>query len=125
MAASVSGGFWPNNGVTTLNSIETTSAPRRRIAQLLADKSMMDDRALINALLGAAAGSNATKTLSRVQAAEDLSGARTIETETLINRNTTAGDVTTLKANLVNLTSKTTFGSSPVANLDGNPLGTR
>lgn len=121
--ATVKGGFFEQYG-STLSQVATTSSPRRRVSQYLGDKGMLDLRARMVALDGVVAGSNATKTVARVAAAEDLSGLRAIETETLINRNTTAADVTEINK-VLSLSSKTTFGASPPANLDGNPLGTR
>lgn len=121
--ATIKGGLFEQYG-STLSQISTTSAPRRRASQVLADKGMLDLRARMVALDGVVAGSNATKTVARVGATEDLSGVRPIEVETLINRNTTAADVTEINK-MLSLTSKTTFGASPPANLDGNPLGTR
>lgn len=123
--ATVKGGFWPANGVASLSSMSGKGPQRRIVAQLLARKGQQDQRALLNALDGVVAGSAATKTQSRVQAVEELGGKRIIETETIINRNTAAGDVTELNADYLTLTTRTTFGSSPPANKDGNPLGTR
>ena len=123
--ATVKGGFWPTNGVNTLTSISGRAAGWRRLRQLLGDKSLMPTRALALALDGVAPGATAAKTLSRIQASSELGGKRTIETETLINRATLAADVTDLNNNLYTLTTKTSFGASPVANKDRNPLGTR
>lgn len=125
MPATVLGGLFPNNGVSTLTTIETTSSPRRRVAQYLGDKSTRGLRAIAKALNGAAAGGAALATNARVDSNQDLSGKRLIETETLVNRVTVAGDVTILNNNLFALTTRTTFGATPPANLDGNPLGTR
>lgn len=66
--------------------------------------------ALLNGLIGAASGSNVTATRRRVQAIQATSGpennggARPVELTTVINRNTTAADVTALKAFLVGVT---------------------
>lgn len=58
-------------------------------------------RELYDTLLGAAAGGTAALTQSRVQhSTTELGGKRTVETQTLINRATTAGDVTDTKAYL-------------------------
>lgn len=122
--ATVKGGFFEQYG-TTLSQISGVGQQRRRVAQLLGDKSLLDLRQRLISLVGAAAGGACSKTLSRIAASEELGGVRTIETETLINRATTAGDVTIINNDLLALTSKTTFGASPPANLDGNPLGTR
>lgn len=122
--ATVKGGLFDQYG-TTLSSIDGRHSNRREIAQLLGTRAEMVTRALMTALNGVAPGANATKTISRIKADEDLSGKRTIETQTLINRNTVAGDVTQIVADILSYTTKTSFGASPVANKDGNPLGTR
>lgn len=123
--ATVKGGFWPNNGVTSLTQSSGKSVWRRRIARALATYGMMDQRALLLALDGVAPGAAALKTLGRIEANAELSGKRTIETNTIINRVSAAGDVTELNADFLTFTTRTTKGSSPVANKDGNPLGTR
>lgn len=123
--ATVRGGFWPNNGVSSLPSISGKGPWRRRIAQAFDNYSMYDQRALLLALDGVIAGSNATKTLGRIENNVELGGKRVIETNTFVNRNTTAGDVTELNADFLTLTTRTSKGSSPPANKDGNPLGTR
>lgn len=125
MAATVKGGFWETNGVSSLATIHTTSALRKIVSQALNRDQMYPIRQIWYELTGAAAGATATKALSRVVAAEELGGARAIENESLVNRATTAADVTDIKADFLTLSTKTTFGSNPPANLDGNPLGTR
>lgn len=122
--AAVKGGFWPENGVVSLSSSSGKGPGRRRIAQLLGTKGMRADRELLLTLTGAAAGSAASDTNSRVEASTELGGRRTIETETLVGRNTTAGDATELVADLMTLSTRT-YDPTPVANGDGNPLGTR
>lgn len=122
--ATVLGGFWPANSVSSLTQISKGSA-RRRVAEILAGKSAMPLRALMLALDGVAPGATATKTLARIANNTELGGKRTIETETLISRATTAGDVTAINADVLSLTARTTSGSSPVANKDLNPLGYR
>lgn len=58
-------------------------------------------RELMDTLLGAAAGGTAALTQSRVQhSISELGGVRVIETQTMINRATVAGDVTDTKAYL-------------------------
>lgn len=86
---------------------------------------MLLTRELMVQLNGVAPGAAALKTLGRVQASTELGGKRVIETDTIVNRVTAAGDVTAIAANLLTYTTRTTFGASPKANLDGNPLGTR
>lgn len=122
--ATVLGGFWPTNGVTNLTQQSKGSA-RRLVSQILDGKSAMPLRALMRALDGVAAGATASKTLTRIENNSELGGKRVVETETLISRATVAGDVTTINADVLSLTARTTSGSSPVANGDLNPLGYR
>lgn len=122
--ATVKGGFWPENGVSTLTQASGVGASVRRAAQALATKGAMARRELMETLNGAAAGSAALKTLSRVAHSEELGGVRTIETETLVDRNTTAADEAAIDADVLSLSTRT-YDPTPVANLDGNPLGTR
>jgi hypothetical protein len=124
--ATVKGGLYETVGVSSLTQVQGTGSQRRRISQAFATKGVRDERALAKALDGVVPGSNATATNGRVEANVELGGKRTVETETLINRNTTNNDVTELNTDLFNpLTGRTTLGASPVANKDGNPLGTR
>jgi hypothetical protein len=123
--ATVLGGFWPSNGVSSLGSISGKGEERREVAQNLQSRGQMPQRALMTALLGVAPGGTATKALSRITASTELGGQRPIETVNLINRATTAADVTELTADYLTLTTRTTFGANPPANLDRNPLGTR
>lgn len=75
---------------------------------------------LLYTLLGASAGSNATKTYSRVQGQTGAPGGlQTIETVTLVNRNTTAADLTAFQALLRRSTGPATY---PV-DLSGNGGG--
>ena len=123
--ASVKGGFWEYNAVPSLTGVATTNAQKRRAAQALATKGSMGLREIMETLDGVVAGSTAAKTLTRIASSDELGGVRAVETETLVNRATTAADVTEINSDILSLTSKTTFGSSPVANGDGNPLGFR
>lgn len=118
--ATVKGGFWPENGINSLSQVGN-SALRRRASQALGKKSTYALRELMETLNGAAAGSAASKTLSRVAASEELGGVRTIETETLVGRNTAAADESAIDADILSLSTKT-YDPTPVANLDGNPL---
>lgn len=122
--ATVLGGFFAQFS-PSYTQIQGTGPARRRAASALAQKGLLDLRARMTALDGVAPGALATKNYTRVAAVEDLSGVRAIETQVLINRVTTAADVTEIEADINTLRTKTTFGASPPANLDGNPLGTR
>lgn len=124
--ATVKGGFWPTNGVTSLASIDGKSFNSRRILMCHKGKSMQPDRVTEFVLCGAVAGGTAAFNWGEIAAAEDLSGKRAIAINTLINRATTAQDVADIKADLIaRMSTKTTFGANPPANKDGNPLGTR
>lgn len=122
--ATVKGGFFEQYG-PTVSGMTTIGEGRFKIAQELAKRSNLPLREVIRALLGVAPGGTASKTYARVEANVELGGKRVIEQQTLINRATTAGDVTLITADLLTLSGKTTFGANPPANKDGNPLGTR
>jgi hypothetical protein len=123
--ATVKGGFWPANGIGSLTQISGKGALRRLIAQALAVDQLNDQRELLETLNGVAPGAAALKTTARVVAAEELGGKRLIEQSTVINRATTAADVTELNADFLTLTTRTSFGATPPINKDLNPLGTR
>jgi hypothetical protein len=118
--ATVKGGFWDVNAAQPLVSMSGESGNRRKVAQHISRKSMYGLREIVRTLDGAVAGSAASKTLARVQANSELGGKRTIETETLVSRNTTAQDVTDTKADLFSLSARTT--KTAQANLNKNPL---
>ena len=124
-SATVPGGLFEQNGVPVLTNMTTRGHRRRSAAQALDAKGAWDIRARMTALDGVAPGATAAKTNTVVEANVELGGARNITTETLINRATTAADVTHIEATVNTFSSKTTFGANPPANLDGNPLGTR
>lgn len=123
--ATVLGGFWPTNGVNSLASLSGEQSQRREIAQDFGVRGQLANRAIMTALLGAAPGGTATKNITRVAPSTELGGLRAIETQALVNRATTAADVTEFTADYLTLTTRTTLGASPPANLDRNPLGTR
>lgn len=123
MTISVKGGFWGQYGATMTLTRPYTSM--RRLARVaLNTYGMYALREKMETLNGAAAGSTATKQLKRVVAAEDMSGVRAIENQTFVNTATVAGDITEINDSILALSSKT-YDSTPPANLDGNPLGTR
>ena len=125
MPATVKGGFWPENGVATLNTAHTTGPHRRRIQQQFSKKGNRYWRELATTLNGVAAGAAASETQTRIAASAELGGVRAIETETLLSRVTVAQDVTDLNADFFSPLMNKTYDSTPPANLDGNPLGTR
>lgn len=122
--ATVLGGFWPQNSVSTLTQVSGRGSARRLAARALGQKGVMSLRELMETLDGVVAGSAASKALARVVASSELGGVRAIENETLISRNSAAGDVTTINADILTLSTRT-YTASPVANGDHNPLGTR
>ncbi len=123
--ATVKGGLYPQNGVSSLASISGESGARRVIRDQIGDRGMLGLRQIVRTLNGVVAGSVATKTITRVEPNVELGGKRVIETINLVNRATTAADVTEINNTLLSETTLTTFGASPPANKDGNPLGTR
>jgi hypothetical protein len=118
--ATVKGGFWPTNGVSSLPSM-SGKGQRRRVALSLDGKGTFALREIVRTLDGAVAGTTATKTFARVEANVELGGKRVVETETLVNRATTAADVTETKADLFSLSARTTKAAQ--LNLNRNPLG--
>lgn len=123
--ATVKGGLFETAGITTLTQIDGTGYGRKLVAQLLGKKSLQALRATMRALDGAAAGGAISKNNARIQDSQELGGVRTIENEVLINRVSAASDITDINGSMLQLTTNTTFGANPIANLDGNPLGTR
>jgi hypothetical protein len=121
----VKGGFWPTNGVDSFQGVSGENGLRHTVRQALGQKSLRELRERIDALLGVAPGATATATNTRVAASEELGGVRAIETEVLINRATTAADVTEIRDTILEHSVDTTFGPNPPPNLDRNPLGTR
>src|SRR5215831_20396753 len=87
----------------------------RFAAQALAHKSDFEYRALVDTLLGAAAGGTATKTYPEIAASAELGGARPVNTINLVNRVTNAQDVADIKKTLTTL-SANTFVANPVYN---------
>lgn len=85
-------------------------------------------RRLLNALIGAASGSNATETRARTTAVQAMNDATTygglvaVETINLINRNTTAADITNLKA-MINRAPVPTYIADASGNGGGSKLG--
>lgn len=79
---------------------------RNLVANHMRKRGMAKDRELITTLLGAAAGETASlaeKRVAAVAGGENLGGVRTIETNTIINRATTAADVTAMNDYLSNI----------------------
>lgn len=119
--ATVKGGFWEVNSVPSLAQISGKSSMRRDVAVALSRKGTVAMREDLRTLDGAVAGTTATKTFSSVEANAELGGKRNITTVNLINRATTAQDVTDTKADLLSLSARTTKAAQ--VNLNRNPLG--
>lgn len=94
-------------------------------ATLLASKGTAAMRHTLRTLDGAAPGATSLKQYPTIDASSELGGKRGVTNNNLINRATTSTDVTETLADVLSLYTRTTFGASPVANKDGNPLGTR
>lgn len=124
--ATIKGGFYEANGVGNLLSMSGENGQRSIIEQAFGTaQGLYAARAVMFALLGAAPGGAALKTRARVSPSTELGGVRAIETINLVNRVTTAADVTELKFDLLQQSANSTYGPNPPANLDRNPLGTR
>jgi hypothetical protein len=123
--ATVLGGFWPQNGVNSLTQVSGEGEERRRIRQELGGMGMLRMREIIRALNGVAPGGTASKTIGRITETGELGGQRPIAAVSLINRATTAADVTEITTDFLTFTTNSSFGATPPANLDRNPLGTR
>ena len=118
----VKGGFWETFSNSVLTLTTNASPLRKRVSRSLDREMLKGFRQVMIALDGVAPGGTATKTHKRVLAREDtsgdLSGKRTIETVTDVNRVTTAADVTNINANwLANVEKPASYP----ANGDGNP----
>lgn len=120
-SATVRGGFWETNLVPTLTPISGKNSQRRMAAVWLSRKGSFALREDMRTLDGAVAGTTATKTFTQIQNNTELGGKRTIETVNLINRATTAQDVTDTKADVLSLSARTT--KAYFTNGNKNPLG--
>lgn len=97
MAIVVKSDFWGNN----YSPIDQSNSLNEQVRRIFAKPGLRREKALLNALIGAVAGGTALATTVQVEAdTNDNSGKRTIETVTVINRATTAADVTELKAGI-------------------------
>lgn len=83
--------------------------------------------ALLAAVTGTAAGATATGTQTRVAAhtpfGDDLGGVRPAETETLINRVTTSGDIAAIDADIIMSPQPTTYPEDASGVGGGGKLG--
>lgn len=123
-SALVRGGFWPENGVSTLTLSGESSYARHSIARLLSTKGQVATRERMSVLLGAVPGSVATRARTYVSNSEELGGKRAIASDVLIARATTAADDTEITADYLTYSTRT-YNPNPVINGDRNPLGDR
>jgi hypothetical protein len=108
--AKVKGGLFADSaGLLTLTSILGREGRRTYAAHELGTKIGFPLRAIMNATAGVAPGGTATYTINQIA---------------LINRATTAADVTEYKNDILKWSQRSTFGPNAVTNKDGNPLGT-
>lgn len=123
--AQVKGGLHANYA-PTLPSIGAWSAinDHRYTAQTLAHKGDLEARTIMNTLMGAAVGATATLNYAEIEANVEMGGRRVIVSTPIINRITTAADLSDFKGEIGAL-SANTFVPNPVFNGDRNPLGTR
>jgi len=117
---SYSGLFNDNNPAGYSLLVNKTPA-RNRIKILMQKQGFREIKELFDTLIGAASGDTAAKTFARVKDEVGAvgGGLREIETVEVINRATTADDITLLKEFTAAVPTNTTF----VADLSGNGGG--
>lgn len=123
-SALVRGGFWPENGVSTLTLSGESSYARHLIARALGTKGQAATRERMVKLLGAVPGTQASYSRAYVSNSEELGGKRIIAQDVLIFRPTTAADDTEITADYLTFSTRTYLPNPPI-NLDRNPLGDR
>lgn len=106
--------FAPNGTGTNEDApnLSGRNSMQDRLAMLASKPGYRKLKELMKTTIGAAAGQAALSQYARVKVEDDLGGARTIETVTAINRNSTASDVTELKA-MLDLDSQPTYPANP------------
>lgn len=107
-----SSGFWGRNNGNTYSMLVNRNPVIKRIKRVASVQGMADIVGLINAAVGASAGGAALKThkqIKNVSGGLNQGGARTYENVDDVNRNTTSGDVATLKAMFTNNVAPTTY----------------
>jgi hypothetical protein len=124
--ANVKGGlFGDSAGLTQLASISGKNGRRSDAAKQLGTRTNYALRQIMYVTAGAAPGATATYTYPLINAStSELGGKRVVVQTSLVNRATTAADVTEYKNDILRWSTRTTFGANPVPNKDGNPLGT-
>jgi hypothetical protein len=118
MAITVSSGFWNNS----YSFIDGRHPLQRGVQRMLNKRGIRDVRELMRALTGVAPGAAALATYKRVTSdvlagPSSNGGVRIMETVNLVNRPTTAADVTEITTRVLAFTPNPVF---PV-NGDGNP----
>lgn len=121
--AAVKGGLHAGYG-STLDTIgpKITDHFTRRIAQELSNKGEFALRSVLDTLLGAVPGMLASYWTAEIEASPEMGGKRNIVQTYVVNRNTTAADVTDIR-NAFTMAPNST--PTQAVNLDRNPLGTR
>lgn len=124
-------GYWNDVFKDGRPPLAQSNTINRELSRIYRRPGMRNHKALLNALIGATPGGNATATYKRIQSVRgiddngnsvDLGGKRPLETVTVINRVTTAGDVTVEKA-IVNWDSTFTRVVDKSGNGAGGQLG--
>lgn len=122
-SAIVKGGLHANYGAT-LDTIgpKITDAWTRRMAQRLSNKGQFALRSVLDTLLGAVPGTLAAYFTAEIEASPEMGGKRNVVNTYVVNRNTTAADVTDIR-NALTMAHNST--ANQAVNLDRNPLGVR
>ena len=102
--ATVLGGFWPTNGVNSLASMSGESEERRAVASMLGHRRHAAHPRSLACVDWCCSWWAATKNLTRIACSTELGGVRAIETVALVNRVTTAADVTEITADFLTYT---------------------
>ena len=132
-SAQVKGGLHANYSAT-LGSVEPYNLAKdhKRGAQYLAHKSQYEFRQIVDSLVQSGVGGTATYSYSEIGASSELGGVRPVVSTSLINRVTTAQDVSDVRQTLTSLPlgpgglpNPGSYTPSPIINGDRNPLGTR
>ena len=118
--AVVRGGVFEGN-LSSIGS-QITDNYTRRMAQMLSNKGEFALRSVLDTVLGAAPGTLASYWTAEIAPSQELGGVRPIVQTYVVNRNTTAQDVTDIRNALTMSWNHTV---EQAQNLDRNPLGTR
>lgn len=123
--ATVKGGLFGDvAGLTSLTQIAGRASGRFYVSDELSKRSLLPMRTVLTALLGAAPGALASRVFPQIDAStSELGGRRVINQVSLINRVTTAADVTEITNDILTYWARATFASSPPINKDLSPLG--